>query len=596
MEKRPLLHLILAWGWLESPILHSEIYHGEEYDARLGHDGWHEHGFNQALHPAIEVDAPLAKIVAQENEPVKRQELITPIEIIQTPRGETVLDFGQNMVGFVQFKVRGKKSSVVTLKHFEVLDSEGNVYLDNLRRAKQTVTYTLNGDPEETFEPRFTFQGFRYVQLDGFNDDILAEDFVGVVLHSDMRKTGHFSCSDERINQLHHNIVWGQKGNFVDVPTDCPQRDERLGWTGDVQMFISTSSYLYNVGSFFTKWLRDLKSEQGVDGSVPFVIPNVLDSESHSSAAWGDAAVISPWVLYLNYGDERILRDQFSSMKAWVEYIYNQGEDPYLWNTGFHFGDWVALDAQPGSYIGATDRDLIATAFYAYSTSLLSKAAYVLGYEAEGLRYELLYNDVKQAFNKEFVTENGRLSVSTQTSHLLALQFDLVEGTAKKRTEQRLEQLLKDSDYHLKTGFVGTPYLNLVLTKAGMDQIASKLLFQNDYPSWLYQVENGATTIWEHWDGIREDGSFWSADMNSFNHYAYGSIGDWLYRKVAGIDCDESKPGFKNIHFEPHFINKLDWAASSLYSMQGKITSRWKKRPIQPLSGILRFQQTQVEH
>ncbi|MGF9846626.1 family 78 glycoside hydrolase catalytic domain [Priestia megaterium] len=566
-----------SWYYTKSPILQSEIYHGEIYDARLCQEKWDDPAFcESSWNSALEASKPRGRIVAQENEPVRKQEKIQPIELINTPNGECVLDFGQNLVGWVQFRVKGQKGVTVTLKHFEVLDKDGNVYLENLRSAKQTVSYTLKGSDYEYYEPYFTFQGFRYVELIGFDKDISLEDFTAVVLHSDMRRTGTFYCSDERINQLQHNIVWGQKGNFVDVPTDCPQRDERMGWTGDAQMFISTASFLYNVVPFFTKWLRDLASEQGKDGRVPYVIPQVLDDDSHSSAAWGDAAVICPWVIYQNYADKRLLEEQYPSMKAWVNYIQEQGDDPFLWNTGFHFGDWLALDAQSGSYIGSTERDFIATAFYAYSTKLVSKAAYELDKKEDGIKYENLYQSIKRAFNAEFVTANGRLAVPTQTAHILALMFDLVDNSTKDRTIKKLEQLLADADYHLKTGFVGTPYLNFVLSKCEMDHIASKLLFQLDYPSWLYQVEKGATTIWEHWDGIKEDGDFWSSDMNSFNHYAYGAIGDWLYRKVAGIDCNEEKPGFQQIELKPHFINGLQFVEASLDTMYGQTSSKWR--------------------
>ncbi|WP_059102630.1 alpha-L-rhamnosidase [Shouchella shacheensis] len=564
------------WKTGKSPILESELYHGETYDARLEEPGWDEANFQEDGWVVAKANKkPTSHIVAQENEPVRKQGRITPIKLIHTPNGEVVLDFGQNMVGWVHFKIKGDKSKTVSLKHFEVLDANGNVYLDNLRQAKQTITYTLRGGEEETYEPFFSFQGFRYVQLIGFDESVKLGDFTGIVLHSDMRRIGNFECSNPSINQLQHNIVWGQKGNFLDVPTDCPQRDERLGWTGDAQMFISTASYLYNVAPFFKKWLRDLTSEQGLDGSVPFVIPDTLDPDSHSSAAWGDAAVICPWTLYENYGDERLLEEQFPSMKAWVNYIRKQGSDEYLWNTGFHFGDWLALDSQPDTYIGATERDFIATAFYAYSARLVSRAADVLGKESEYVHYNELYQSVKAAFAREFITGSGRLSVPTQTAHILALMFDLVDGDIQKRTERKLKQLLKDAHYHLKTGFVGTPYLNFALSKAGYDQVAYTLLFQKDYPSWLYQVEKGATTVWEHWDGIKEDGSFWSEDMNSFNHYAYGSIGDWLYRRVAGIDLDKEAVGFKRIHFAPRFTKELSWVKGTLHTMYGNVESSW---------------------
>ncbi|GAB2572632.1 glycoside hydrolase family 78 protein [Gracilibacillus alcaliphilus] len=567
------------WQVTKSNIVTSEIYHGETIDARIEDNEWER---------AEVIDHPTSIIKAQENEPVRKIETLAPQALITTPNGEVVLDFGQNMVGWVSFEIEGEKGQTVELKHAEILDNDGNFYTANLRTAKQTNQYILSGNGKETFEPHFSFQGFRYVQLIGFKQGQLKpENFCGEVLHSDMTFTGDFRCSDPMINQLQHNIVWGLKGNFLDVPTDCPQRDERLGWTGDAQMFIRTASYLANVAPFFTKWLRDLEADQLEDGSVPFVVPNVLvdmnephentDQHPYNSAAWGDAAVICPWTLYIAYGDKRILEEQYESMKAWIGYVKAQGDHPYLWNTGFHFGDWLALDAEPDSYIGATDRFYIATAFYAYSTSLVKKTAKVLGKEADYSYFADLENHIIEALHNEFVLSDGSLNISTQTGQVLALMFNLLEGESKNKAVQQLKQLLNETDCHLTTGFVGTPYLNHVLTENGWNEMAYKLLFQRDYPSWLYQITKGATTIWEHWDGIKEDGTFWSTDMNSFNHYAYGAIGDWLYRKVAGIELDEEVPGFKQFMIKPHIGDGLDWVEAKLESVYGTIRSAWKK-------------------
>ena len=566
-----------SWRTAPSQILMSEIYHGETYDARLEVPGWSRSGFDDGEWEAVAiVEQSNDALIMQENDPVRKFEEIKPIELITTPLGETVLDLGQNLVGWLKFAVRGEAGTEVVVHHAEVLDKDGNFYTTNLRAAKQEIRYTLKGGETETYEPRFSFQGFRYVRLTGFPEPIRLEDFTGVVLHSDMAPTGSFECSDPLVNQLQHNIEWGLKGNFLDVPTDCPQRDERLGWTGDAQMFIRTAAFLRNIAPFFTKWSRDLAADQREDGGVPFVIPNVLDENSHSSSAWGDAAVICPWTIYLCYGDKRILEEQYGSMTAWVEYIRKQGDDEYLWNTGFHFGDWLGLDSKPDTYVGATDRDYIATAFYAYSTSLLQKTAEVLGKREDAAKYADLYEKIVAAFHREFVSPNGRLTVPTQTAQVLGLMFGILDETAAKRAESKLLELLEESKFHLTTGFVGTPYLNHVLTDAGHNDAAYKLLFQQDYPSWLYQVTKGATTIWEHWDGIKEDGSFWSADMNSFNHYAYGAIGDWLYRRVAGIDSDEQAAGYKKIHIRPHPGEGLDWAEARLETMYGEIRSRWK--------------------
>ncbi|OMF27578.1 alpha-L-rhamnosidase [Paenibacillus sp. FSL H8-0548] len=567
-----------SWKAAISQIQLSELYHGETYDARLERADWSTAAYHEPASEwhAVEIlQHGKEMLKPQINEPVRKQEHLKPIALLVTAKGERVLDFGQNMVGWVQFTVQGEPGAEVKLLHAEVLDHEGNFYTDNLRNAKQCIRYVLKGSEQEAYEPRFTFQGFRYVQLIGFPETLALDDFTGVVLHSDMKETGQFECSEPLVNQLQHNIKWGLKGNFLDVPTDCPQRDERLGWTGDAQMFIQTASYLSNVAPFFTKWVRDLASDQGEDGGVPFVIPQVLAEKDSSSAAWGDAAVICPWTIYVCYGDKRILEEQYDSMKAWVSYIQRQGENEFLWNTGFHFGDWLGLDAKSGDYVGATDRDFIATAFYAYSVSLVKKTADVLNEAEDAAKYQELYDKIVAALREEFVTAAGKLAIPTQTAHVLALMFGLLDEKAEKRAIDKLSELLEQSDFHLTTGFVGTPYLNHVLSLHGRNDLAYKLLLQQTYPSWLYPVTKGATTIWEHWDGIKEDGSFWSKDMNSFNHYAYGAIGDWMYRVAAGIQTVEEAPGYKQIVIAPQPGEGIRWAEGSLETLYGKVSSKW---------------------
>ncbi|UQZ37247.1 alpha-L-rhamnosidase [Paenibacillus sp. PK3_47] len=570
------------WQAAESAVRMSEIYMGEDYDARL--ELAYDDSSTDRWNPVEVINHTKEIIVAQENVPVTKVETLKPIALLTTPEGDKVLDMGQNMVGWLEFTVRGEAGQRVELQHAEILDRDGNFYRDNIRAAKQINSYTLKGGEPESYEPHFTFQGFRYVKLTGFPESAVPSDFTGVVLHSDMERTGDFECSDPLVNQLHHNILWGQKGNFLDVPTDCPQRDERLGWTGDAQMFVRTASYLMNTGPFFTKWLRDLKADQLPGGGIPFYIPSLQEAfsegwgdTSHSSAAWGDAATIVPWTVYEMYGDTRLLAEQYDSMKKWVAYIYGEGSDPYLWNTGFHFGDWLGLDAKPDSYVGATDRDYVATAFYAYSVELTHKAAVALGRHEDAAYYLDLHRKIRAAYQSEFITPSGRLAVPTQTAQVLALRFGLVEGAAKDRAVQKLIRLLAEAGDHLTTGFVGTPYLNPVLSENRQNELAYKLLFQQDYPSWLYQVTKGATTVWEHWDGIKEDGSFWSADMNSFNHYAYGAIGEWLYRYVAGIGTDEGEPGFKMIRIKPHPGTGLEYVKAGVETMYGRVSSSWTR-------------------
>lgn len=568
-----------TWKAATGPILFSEIYHGQTYDARLEKEGWSQsHFHDEDWEDTIVPDMPITKLVAQENVPVRVTEVLKPMECFVTPAGDTVLDMGQNMVGRIRFQVRAPEGTRIVLRHAEVLDKEGNIYFGNLKFAKQKVEYIAKGEGMETFAPHFTFQGFRYVKVEGYpgqENGLPLENFIGEVIHTDMEPAGTFECSDPLVNRLQQNIVWGQRGNFLDVPTDCPQRSERLGWTADAQVFVQTALFNYHGGPFFTKWLRDLQADQLPDGNVPFVIPNVEGGKG--SAAWGDAATIIPWTVYQTYGDKRLLADQYDSMKAWVEYIRRQGKNEFLWNTGFHFGDWLALDAKENSFVGATPKDLIATVFYAYSTRILRDAAKVLEKADDVEEYSILLNHIIEQFNQEFVSPAGRLVSPTQTAHIITLMFDMVDGKAKERTAYELNELIIQNDYHLNTGFVGTPYICFALSKGGYHETAVKLLMKDDYPSWLYQIKKGATTVWEHWDSIKPDGSFWSDQMNSFNHYAYGSIGNWMYKVIAGLDMEATSPAYKKIKIEPKFAGISFTSAKAIHeSMYGKIVSSWQ--------------------
>jgi alpha-L-rhamnosidase len=572
-----------TWKSATGPILASDIYNGETYDARLEEPGWSQAGYDDGDWAGVQVvEHDKGILVAPMGPPVRKIEEVVPVEILHTPAGETVVDMGQNMVGWVRLAVQGEAGTTVTLRHAEVLDQEGNLYTENIRAAKQTVTYTLKGGGKETYEPRFTFQGFRYVAVEGYPGELTLDSLTGVVIHSDITPTGHFECSNPTLNQLQHNIVWGQKGNYLDVPTDCPQRDERLGWTGDAQVFIRTGCFNMDVAGFFTKWLRDLAADQGEDGSVPHVIPDALgrrQSRGGGSAAWADASVICPWTIYLCYGDRRILEEQYESMAAWVGYIEAQAGEDRLWATGFHFGDWLAYATTRSDYPGATtDKDLIATAFFAYSTSLLQQTAQVLGREKDAQRYAGLLTEIKEAFCAEYVTENGRLASNTQTAYALALWFDLLPEGLRPEAARRLAQDIKDFNNHLTTGFVGTPYLCHTLSSNGYLDVAYDLLNQDSYPSWLYPITKGATTIWERWDGIKPDGTFQDAGMNSFNHYAYGAIGSWLYQVVAGIEVDAGAPGYKHALIQPQPGGGLSSASAALNTMYGPLKSAWELR------------------
>jgi len=559
-----------SWQFADSPIVYTEIYHGETYDARRENPTHWQ--------PATLMPAPAFAVEPFDGVPVRRQEVFAPIAFFTTPKGERVLDFGQNLTGWVAFHVSGNAGDQVILRHAEALDSEGNFYTDNLRHARCTDTYILGGGSEKIYQPRFTFHGFRYVALDAYPGDIDPARFEAVALYSDMEKTGDFECSEPLINQLQKNITWGLRGNFLDIPTDCPQRDERMGWTGDAQVFIPTAAYLYDVRVFFKKWLRDLALEQYPDGGVPYVVPDIirldpkLDFE-HSSCGWGDAAVIVPWALYQAYGDARLLANQYASMRGWVEYIRARANNN-LWNTGYHYADWVALDAKEGSCHGATPTDLCATAYYAYSTSLLAKAAAALGNDADAVKYRSLHADIVQAYQQEFFTPTGRLAAHTQTAHILSLVFDLTPDAFISRTIGTLVQLIADNGGHLVTGFLGTPHFCHALSQNNRLAEAYALLQREEYPSWLYQVKAGATTIWEHMDGIKPDGTLWSAEMNSFNHYAYGAIGDWLYTVVAGITPTE--PGYKRIKIAPQPGGTLTHARATLRTPYGTLESAWE--------------------
>lgn len=568
-----------TWKSATGPVLFSEIYDGELYDSRLEMPGWTKPGFQETWVQAKVADFPKDHLIATYNEPVRKHEQIEPVQIFESPKGELIADFGQNIVGLVQLTVSGQKGQQVDLYHAEVLDKDGNFYTDNLRSADQKVSYILNGESDQVFEPSFTFQGFRYVKLEGFPGTLRPENLTAIALYSDMPATGSFSCSDELINQLQSNIQWGQKGNFLDVPTDCPQRDERLGWTGDAQAFFRTAAYNRNVNNFFSKWMKDVALDQKENGSVPFVVPNVLGVNAAGSAGWADVSTIIPWESYLLFGDKRMLAEQYPSMKAWVEYIRSQSEDN-LWKSGFHFGDWLfySRNDDRDGMSAITDKYFITQCFYAYSTQLLIQAAEALGRKQDVVTYAALLDKIKAAFLDEFMSPSGRLGPNTQTAYVLALYFDLLPEELRAQAAQRLVDNIRNYDTHLTTGFLGTPYLCHVLSRFDHEDVAYELLMQKTYPSWLYPVTMGATTIWERWDGIKPDSTFQTPSMNSFNHYAYGAIGDWMYRNIAGINAVASHPGYKEILIRPIPGGGLTQAEGSLKTYYGTIRSAWRQK------------------
>lgn len=544
-----------TWQAAESRIRFSEIYDGEVYDASFEVSDYQ---------PVVLLERTTGNLIPQQGEKITEHEYVKAARCFTAPNGEVVVDFGQEVTGYIQFTVDAKAGEKVEISHGEVLDKDGNFYNANYRSAKSKIYYTCC-DGVQTYKPKMTFFGFRYIRLDQFPGTPCADQFYAVAVHSDMKRTGRLRSSNPLLNQLFSNIIWGQKGNFLDVPTDCPQRDERMGWTGDAQAFVKTASYNFDVDRFFTKWLADMAADQRPDGSIGHVVPTLYVGSG--SAAWDDAAAICPWQIYLTYGDKEILRQQFDCMKKYIGFITNSTKDPYLWTGGEHYEDWLGLDAPVGSYKGSSRADFIASAFYAYSTSLVVKAGRVLGEDIS--EYERLYQGIVDTFRKTFT------DYRTQTEHVLAVHFGLAEDPQK--TAAALAEMIKACGSKLQTGFVGTPYLLHVLSSYGHTELAYTLLLRTEYPSWLYPVTKGATTVWEHWDGIMENGDFWSTDMNSFNHYAYGAVADWVYEAAAGIQTVEDAPGFARVKIAPQPDSRLDWLEASIETRKGTVRSLWKQ-------------------
>lgn len=573
-----------TWKVGYGPILESDFMLGEAHDARSEFPGWDEPGFDDALWQTAEVfeDTGIA-LVAQRGPSVRRilelHPVAPPIRREGYPWPRWIYDLGQNMVGRVRLKARGPRGTTITLRHAEMLEKDGSLHTANLRTARSTDHFTLRGEGEEVFEPRFTFHGFRYVELTGVHGEPHPGDVTGIVLHSALEPTGAFECSDPLVNRLQHNIEWGQRGNFLEVPTDCPQRDERLGWTGDAQVFVRTAAFNFDVAGFFQKWMRDFADAQRADGGIPSVVP-VPPAEWHEGGpAWSDAAVICPWTMYLCYGDRHLLEEAWPMMSSFVARLDATSrdgvrceEDCGYWRG---FGDWLARDGS-GERGGGTPKDLLGTAFFAHSANLLARIAGVLGKKDEAAHARALFEKARTAFQRRYVTPEGLVAAPTQTASVLALHFDLLRPEHRPGVVDALVRDIEGRGVHLSTGFIGTPYLAHVLTAAGRIDVAWALLLQKTCPSWLYPVTQGATTIWERWDGWTHDGGFFPDPMNSFNHYAYGSIGEWLYAVVAGIAPDAEHPGYRRILFAPRLGGGLTHAKASLRSPLGTAESAWR--------------------
>ncbi|UCF15135.1 MAG: family 78 glycoside hydrolase catalytic domain [Phycisphaerales bacterium] len=553
-----------SWKAAYGPLFESDFLMGETYDARKEKPGWSTYLFNDSAWDAVAVtDKIEAKIQSYPGVTVKKILEIKPKTFREPVKGAYVFDMGQNFAGWVRLKVKGKAGTKVVLRFAEMLNPDGTIYTTNLRSARCTDTYILRGAGEEIWEPRFTFHGFRYVEVTGYPGKPAIDAITGVVLHSDAPLAGSFECSNPMVNQLFSNIVWSQRGNFIEIPTDCPQRDERLGWTGDAQIFIRAATYNMDVAAFFTKWLVDLQDAQTPQGAFPDVAPHKVAMGS-GVPAWGDAGVICPWTIYKVYGDRRVLERHYASMERWITYLGNNSKR--LLRPAYGYGDWVSIGSK-------TPKDVIATAYFAYSARLVSKAAAALGKSGDAKKYEGLFRQIREAFNNAYVSEDARVKGETQTCYLLALYFDLLPQEKRPLAAKHLVEAIRKKNWHLSTGFVGLSYLLPTLTDVGRLDVAYRLLANETFPSWGYSIKNGATTIWERWDGWTEEKGFQTPAMNSFNHYAFGSVGRWLFDTVAGIDTDG--PGFKKIIIRPR-PGDITYARASYESINGTIVSDWK--------------------
>ena len=578
-----------SWKTAAGPLLEADLIMGESYDARRELPGWSTARYQDAdWWPAQLFPDPGIKRVSRLAPPVRAIREMKPLAKPVPAEGLSwgwhgwVVDLGQNMVGHARIRVKAKAGVTVRIRYAETLDKQGRLYVENLRSARATDYFTTAKDGVSEWEPRFTFHGFRHVEVayHAEKDAVaLAPDPVtGVVLHTDMPATGSFECSDPLINQLQSNIQWGQRGNYLEVPTDCPQRDERLGWTGDAQVFMRTGAFNFEVTGFFTKWIQDIADAQAEDGRVPVVIPD-HNRDGSESPAWSDAVVICPWTLYRCYGDTTVLEKHYGTMRKYVDYLAKEATGLIRRHTDTDewggFGDWLAMDGS-GKWDGGTPKDLIGTAYFAYSTKLLAQAAGVLDKRDDAARYGRLFSRIRKAFQKRFINREGFVGSGTQTGYVLALHFGLMPETLRGRAVAELVRNIKRGGNKLATGFVGTSFLPYVLSDNGRTDMAFTLLNQKAWPSWLYAVTKGATTIWERWDGWTEDKGFQDVAMNSFNHYAYGAIGEWLYTRVAGLDLAPDAPAYKHILFQPMLGGGLTRARARLNTPYGWAESSWR--------------------
>jgi alpha-L-rhamnosidase len=552
----------LSWTASPSGITGNTLLDGQHTDLR--------HTGGEPVRVEV-VDAGSTALVAPDGPPIRVTDVLPVARTEQRPGGVTRIDTGQNLVGWLRLRVRGEAGAVVTVRHAEVLEHD-ELGTRPLRTAKAIDTYVLTGDGEELCEPCFTFHGFRYAEVSGA--EVLGVE--AVVVGSDLRRTGWFSSSHELLDQFHRNVVWGMRGNFVDVPTDCPQRDERLGWTGDIQVFSPTASFLFDSAGFLTSWLADLSAEQSADGVVGWVVPDILPPGTPATAAWGDAGVIVPWVVHEAAADVSLLRRQLDSMRAWVDHVSEAAGESRLWRGGFQFGDWLDPDAPPeDAFAAKADPDVVATACFARCARVLSQALAVAGEPGAARRYGQLADEVVAAFRSEYVSPAGRILSDCQTVYAMAICWDLVDDATKACAGNRLADLVRGEDFRISTGFVGTPLVTEALGLTGHVDTAYRLLLQTACPSWLYAVTMGATTVWERWDSMLPDGTINPGQMTSFNHYALGAVADWLHRSVAGLA--PAAPGYRRVAVRPLIGEALDHAEASYESAYGRHTVSWRR-------------------
>ncbi|WHE36436.1 alpha-L-rhamnosidase [Microbacterium sp. BDGP8] len=560
----------------DGELVSSGLYAGDEIDLRRRPRGWEAAGFDDAAWETPALSQPGRQPEAIDVEPVRR---IRSLPVAAMPASDdperVLLDFGQNLVGRVRFRVSGPAGTRIVLRHAEALEG-GRLNTRPLRAAAATDTFILDGAADTVCEPRFTFHGFRYVEVTGYPGELDPADFTAVVLHTDLRRTGWFSCSDERLTRLHENIVWSFAGNALALPTDCPQRDERLGWTGDAQVFAPTAASLFDADAFFASWLEDVAAEQRARGGrVPTVVPQALGRLGETMAAgWGDAVTVIPTVLHERFGDQRVLERMTDAMRAWVDAVADAAGPERLWERGFQYGDWLdPTSARPDK--AKTDPGLIATAYFARSARLTADALARSDDAPAAGRYAALAAEVRDAFVASYVTPRGRLASDAPTAYALALEFDLLPVSLRSAAAERLAFLLRAGGYRMATGFLGTPLVLDALLSNGQEWAAERLLLQTMCPSWLYPLSQGATTMWERWDAVRPDGSLHPSGMTSLNHYALGSVGDVLHRRVGGLACAE--PGWAQVRIQPWFVSALEHADVAHDTPRGRASVSWER-------------------